>query len=188
MKKIYLVKKDPQLPGSEENWIMMNSYEFAMFMKTDEGQSRRNCFAQLDACSFDDDIYIVECGLENARLWRSEKDKKDYLYEQVMKYEKGNHVDLKCPIGGVDEEITLEDTIIDENVNIESEFMDKEQKQALWKAIETLTPEEKDLLMQLYLNTETINITDYSRRKGFSQQKASYNRDRILRKLKKLLK
>ena len=41
MKKIYLVKKDVNKPSGEGNWIKMNSYEFAMFMKTLEGQERK---------------------------------------------------------------------------------------------------------------------------------------------------
>lgn len=188
MKKIYLVKKNPELPGNEDNWIMMNSYEFAMFMRTEEGQKRRNCFAQLNACTPDDDIYIVECGLENARLWRSEKDRQDYLAEQVIKYGKGNYVDLKCPIGSLEDAMTLEDTIADENINVESQILGKIQKEALKKAIETLNDEEQNLLMQLYLSNETISISDYGRRRGISQQKVSYQRDRVFRKLKKLLK
>lgn len=38
MKKIYLVKKNPEKPAGRENWIVMNSYDFAMFMKTPEGK------------------------------------------------------------------------------------------------------------------------------------------------------
>ena len=38
MKKIYLVKKDPAKEG-QDNWITMNGYEFAMFMKTPKGQA-----------------------------------------------------------------------------------------------------------------------------------------------------
>ena len=81
MKKIYMVKKNPNMPENEDNWIMMNGFEFAMFMKTEEGQRRKNNFAQLDACSEDDDIYIVECGEERAKEWRSEKYAHDYLRE-----------------------------------------------------------------------------------------------------------
>ena len=46
MKKIYLVKKDVNKPAGEGNWIEMNPYEFAMFMKTDEGKQRRPGFGQ----------------------------------------------------------------------------------------------------------------------------------------------
>lgn len=37
MKNIYLVKKNPEMEVSDENWIVMNAYEFAMFLKTPDG-------------------------------------------------------------------------------------------------------------------------------------------------------
>lgn len=79
MRKIYLVKKNPEQPADGNNWIVMNSFEFMNFVKTPEGQKRKACFGQLDACSVDDVIIIAECGTETAKQWRSEKDRHDYL-------------------------------------------------------------------------------------------------------------
>lgn len=79
MRKIYLVKKNPELPADGNNWLVMNSFEFMNFIQTPEGQKRRDRFGQLDACSVDDVIIIAECGTETAKQWRSEKDRHDYL-------------------------------------------------------------------------------------------------------------
>ena len=79
MRKIYLVKKNPELPVNGNNWIVMNGFEFMKFIQTPEGRERRKCFGQLDACSVDDVIIIAECGIETAKKWRSEKDSHDYL-------------------------------------------------------------------------------------------------------------
>ena len=79
MRKIYLVKKNPELPADGNNWIVMSSIEFMNFVKTPDGQKRKACFGQLDACSVDDVIIIAECGAETAKQWRSEKDRHDYL-------------------------------------------------------------------------------------------------------------
>lgn len=73
MRKIYLVKKNPELPADGNNWIVMNSIEFMNFVKTPDGQKRKACFGQLDACSVDDVIIIAECGTETAKQWRSER-------------------------------------------------------------------------------------------------------------------
>ena len=62
MRKIYLVKKNPELPADGNNWLVMNSFEFRNFIQTPEGQKRRDRFGQLDACSVDDVIIIAECG------------------------------------------------------------------------------------------------------------------------------
>ena len=53
MRKIYLVKKNPELPADGNNWLVMNSFEFRNFIQTPEGQKRRDRFGQLDACSID---------------------------------------------------------------------------------------------------------------------------------------
>lgn len=78
MRKIYLVKKDPELPADGNNWIVMSGHEFAMFMQTPEGKQRKNNFGQLDACTMDDVIIVAECGVDTAKRWRSEKDKQDH--------------------------------------------------------------------------------------------------------------
>ena len=70
MRKIYLVKKNPELPADGNNWLVMNSFEFRNFIQTPEGQKRRDRFGQLDACSVDDVIIIaiydyIERRLEN---------------------------------------------------------------------------------------------------------------------------
>lgn len=38
MRKIYLVKKNPELPADGNNWLVMNSFEFMNFIQTPEGQ------------------------------------------------------------------------------------------------------------------------------------------------------
>ena len=45
MRKIYLVKKNPELPVNGNNWIVMNGFEFMKFIQTPEGRERRKCFA-----------------------------------------------------------------------------------------------------------------------------------------------
>ena len=84
MRKIYLVKKNPELPVNGNNWIVMNGFEFMKFIQTPEGRERRKCFGQLDACSVDDVIIIAECGIETAKKWRSEKDSHSYLSAKGM--------------------------------------------------------------------------------------------------------
>lgn len=86
MRKIYLVKKNPELPVNGNNWIVMNGFEFMKFIQTPEGRERRKCFGQLDACSVDDVIIIAECGIETAKKWRSEKDSHDYLEAAKKKF------------------------------------------------------------------------------------------------------
>ena len=52
MKKIFLVKKDPEREG-KDNWIIMEGKEFSDFIRSEEGQRRNGVFGRLEACGYD---------------------------------------------------------------------------------------------------------------------------------------
>ena len=118
MKKVYLVKKNPEMPAGRDNWIVMNSYEFYKFMETTEGKTRRPNFGQLDGCDVDDVIIIAECGEETAAKWRSEKDRHDYLAEAKEKlgYKTFSYHAIASEDG---EDLTGEDLVQDEETDVE---------------------------------------------------------------------
>ena len=45
MRKIYLVKKNPELPADGNNWLVMNSFEFMNFIQTPEAETKRSLWA-----------------------------------------------------------------------------------------------------------------------------------------------
>lgn len=61
---IYLVKKNPNKPNSEDNWLMMSIAEFNEFVKTPEAKGRY--FADLGAHEYSD-IVCGQCGKHFAR-------------------------------------------------------------------------------------------------------------------------
>lgn len=71
--KTYLVKKDINKPDVQDNWIIMNGYEFARFMETEDGRRRKKNFAKLDRCDECDDAIIVECGAFRAKEWERQR-------------------------------------------------------------------------------------------------------------------
>ena len=46
MRKIYLVKKNPELPADGNNWLVINTIEFMNNIQTQERQKRRDRFGQ----------------------------------------------------------------------------------------------------------------------------------------------
>ena len=84
MRKVFYVKKDPTMPESNDNWIEMNSFEFEQFIHTPEGRERRYNFGRLDACSEDDAIIYIECGVEKAKEWKADKNRREYI-QKVQK-------------------------------------------------------------------------------------------------------
>lgn len=143
MRKIYLVKKDPAKDG-QDNWITMNGYEFAMFMKTLEGQARKDGFGQIDACGSDDNIIVMECGAEIARKWRAEKDRHDYLVEKEIA--SGITTFSYSSIYSEDEDVTGEDMLRDENCNVEEIAVLNLQIEELQSAINMLQEQERNVI------------------------------------------
>ena len=79
MKKTFLVKKNPDLPGTDNNWIIMKGFEFARFMETEEGQKRKSCFERIGSVDDEAGVLYMECSREKLpELWK-ERNHEDYL-------------------------------------------------------------------------------------------------------------
>lgn len=144
MRKIYLVKKNPELPVNGNNWIVMNGFEFMKFIQTPEGRERRKCFGQLDACSVDDVIIIAECGIETAKKWRSEKDSHDYLEAAKKKF--GVVVFSYNAQTTAENELSGEELLVDKQCDVAEEVLRRIQKANVQKSLSSLSSEEKDLI------------------------------------------
>lgn len=185
MKKIYLVKKDANKPADAKNWLVMNSYEFAMFMKTPEGQSRKDCFGPLDACSFDDYQIFAECGKNVATQWRSEKDAADYLRECEEKsgIKTLSYHNIVCD----DKKMSGEGLLVDEDCDIELYVVKKVEVEELHKALGKLLPEERKLIACLFLMDKPMSEQEYAEKTNGKQTTVGYQKRKILAKLKKML-
>lgn len=182
MKKVFLVKKNPDMPAEAENWIVMNSYDFAMFMQTPEGERRRENFGQLDGCDASDVIIIAECGADTAKTWKSERDRRNYLRKQAAVF-----VNSSFSLDDInEEELPSEETIGDPS-DMEEEVIKKIRVEELRKALESLTASERDLIQNLFLDSHSMSERQYGKMKGVSIQAISKNKYKILAKLKKLL-
>lgn len=186
MKKIYLVKKDVNKPAGEGNWIEMNPYEFAMFMKTDEGKQRRPGFGQIDACSSDECIIIAECGVDKARKWRAEKDAHDYLKQ--IEIEMGYTVFSYDEQQSTDDDLNGEELIADDELDVENEVITKITYDELYKAISTLSEYEQDLIQSLFFLKPAMREVDFANKYGFTRRTVGYHKKLILEKLKEVLK
>ena len=79
MKKTFLVMTDPEKGAREDNWTIMNAFEFARFMETEEGQRRKDCFEMLDPDYDGDGVLYIESGREAAAERKKEQNHSDYL-------------------------------------------------------------------------------------------------------------
>ncbi len=185
MRKIYLVKKNPELAADGTNWIVMNGYEFAMFMQTPEGQRRKDNFGQLDACTMDDVIIVAECGADTAKKWRSEKDKQDHL--KKLESDSGIETYSYEALDRPNQELTGEEWLVDTECNVEEEVQNKMHIEELYKAVELLDEADRMLICSLYLSKKAMTAVEFGKTHGFSPQLIQYYKRRALSRLKKIL-
>ena len=186
MKKIVLVKKDPSRAAGEDNWIVMNSYEFAMFMKTSEGQRRRSGFGVLPCCGAGDAMIIAECGEELAREWKSAANREYYLRKRNAEH--GNLVFSYSVLSALSGDGHFgEETLWDEKVNVEKIVQERLAKEKLREALRSLDAEERDLVEKMYLAEPPMTEEEYASSVGIKRYQANYRKYRVLKKLRRLL-
>lgn len=186
MRKLYLVKKTPELPADGNNWIVMNSFEFMNFIKTPEGQKRKECFGQLDACSVDDVIIIAECGTETAKQWRSEKDRHDYLVS--IEKQSGMKVFSYNTQTTTEDEMSGEELLVDNQCDVVEEVLRRFQKAHIQETLAALLPEERDLIESLILSDFPMTEREYAKKVGKTQSTIHCQKVAVLKRLKNMLR
>ena len=186
MKKTYLVKKDVTMPTSEDNWIIMNAYEFMEFIKTPEGQSRKANFGRLDACSEEDQIVFVECGKETARVWESDVNRRKYISKTLNEL-KPVFVDY-CSFVSDGECFQAEELLEDTSFDLEDSIIKKLDIELLREALGTLSRVEMELIQALFLSDEPMSLVEYADKKGVSKVAIFKQKERVLKKLRKAMK
>ena len=184
MKKIYLVKKDPSANG-KENWIVMNGQEFSEFIKSEEGQRRKKNFGILDACSDNDFVVVAECGSEEAKEWRSERNHHYYLKQFQNRSEEGGVLHLNESIG---EDITLEDLIGDPAQNVEESVLIRVSRKEIQIAIMSLTQLEKLLIEKMFLADRPMSMSEFAQLVNRNKSYVQRLKKSAFLKLRKFLK
>ncbi len=184
MKKIYLVKKDPKQPAGEGNWNMLNGYEFAKFLETEEGSLRKGNFSRIDGADNNDIIIIVESDpvtaleddrarmLANFRAKRNEK----IGYRTVSYF----------GIPDEDSQFDAEDNIPDDETNVEDAVIRSLEIEALVQAIKLLPEKDQILIEEMFLK-DRLTEQKYAQKHGISQKGANKRKNAALNRLKKIL-
>ena len=186
MKKVYLVKKNPEMPAGKDNWIVMNSYEYNKFLETPEGKKRDKGVGQLNGCDTEDVIIFAECGEEKAKEWRKDVNRDQYL--RILKQEAGYTVfSYNAITGDQGEDLTGEDLIRDESESVEETVVVQILKEELRVAILSLTESDRDLIEKLFLREHPLTETEYAKLTGSTRNRVHERKRTVLRQLRAML-
>ena len=78
--------------------------------------------------------------------------------------------------------------MVDDSVNIEEEVVRKLDRETIYKALDSLPAEDKELLTALYLLDEPMSEPEYAAVTGIPQSTISYRKIRSVSRLRELLK
>ena len=184
MANTYLVKKDPAIPCSDENWMIMSYEEYKEWAKTSEGMSRKVVFGKILRVDKSDDIIYIECDEENKKKCQSAIDK--LLYRKKVKNKLGYQFVSYCVVGYAQDEFR-EELIPDMETDVEEETIRKIDIEHLNAAIETLTKEEKELVVSMFLKETPLTGREYAKKIGITHAAVNYRRKAVLSKLRKAL-
>lgn len=185
MKNIYLVKKNPEMEVANDNWIVMNAYEFALFLKTPDGQRRKSDFGKLPNSSESDYTIYAECGSENAKAWKQERNR--HIYVEQQKENLGVSIFSYNSIEINDEEISGEELIVDPDCDVELYVVKKIEKEVLHKAIEQLSEYDRVLIYSFFFLDKPMTEKEFSEKYNINRRTVSYHKERALQRLKKIL-
>ena len=186
MKKIFLVKKNPDQPNSQDNWIIMNGAEFISFLRTPDGNRRKDMFARLEPMDSDECIYYAECDPKTKAEWEAASHRYKYLMSIIKKLAI-EFYSLDFMKAGENTK-SGEEMLVDERSITDANLIKVDEQRMLHKAVSELQPNEQELIRILFFSNEPVTDREAAARYGISPQLLLYRKRLILEKLRKKLK
>ncbi len=181
MKRIYLVKKDPEGPDRPDNWEIMNGTQFSAFLRTPEGKRRKRNFERLEACGEDDCIIVAECGEDRRAEWQAERDRRRYVRGTEKEHPS---VSLYAKVAETD--LILAETVGDPAGDVVETVLAKIEKDRLTGALSVLDPSERQVIALMYLSSDPMTRSAVAAHLGISKSAVRDLKCRAFRKLKRL--
>ncbi len=183
MKTTYLVKKNPEQPTGNDNWILMDGKQFQDFKESEEGKRRSNNFIKL-CTEYDEECIVMECDLKNLKQWKAELNHTAYV-DKVNKAT-GYKVLFYHQMEDTDDEINGEDVIRDTAVSVEDAVIAKLEIERLLKLVGQLSEEDQKLIQAFYLTETPMMESEYAKKYGIPTSTLHNRKVRVIEKLRKL--
>ena len=183
MKTTYLVKKNPEQPTGNENWIIMDRKQFKAFRESEDGKRRSNNFIKL-CTEYDEECIVMECDLENLKKWKA--DLNHTAYVQKANKEVGYRVISYHQFEVEDEDITGEDVMKDNAESVEDAVISRMETERLLSLISQLSEEDQGYIYRFYLTDMPMLEAVYAKNSGIPKSTVHFKKARALARLKKL--
>jgi len=173
MAKQYYIKKAPTVDGPNVEWIAINGKEFYQLITSSAGKGRY---------FIDMEDFMIESSEKEYADWRKEKDHSDYLR---------SHEDKRQILSLYSDMVTQdgngENLFQNEVLSTEDRALRSLEFEELKKALSLLESNEYYLIYALFLSPKQQKETELAKKFGVTQSGISWQKKKILEKLKSLL-
>ena len=183
MKTTYLVKKNPDQPTGNDNWIIMDRKRFKAFRESEEGKKRSNNFIKL-CTEYDEECIVMECDLENLKKWKAELNHTAYV--QKINQESGFTVISYHQFDSEDEDVNGEESLKGGTDSVEDMVIEKMETKRLVELVAQLNKEDQELIYCFYLTETPMKETVYAKKRGIPTSTLNDKKKRAIERLKKL--
>ena len=184
MNIIYLVKKDPNKPNSQGNWITMNYAEFKVFISSPDGRTRAPQFSAIPPALPGDPTYIAECGEEIAKDWDRENNRRKNLAQarRATGYKSVSYEELIERNEGF---LSREEILSDEScLSVEDQAISHIQQETIRRELGQLREDERRMLQAVYFDEARLSERVFGDAVSVSRDKVSRLKRRVLCNLK----
>ena len=178
----YFVWKDVNCNGVNPEWIEMDGRSFYAFTKDPANKDRRFVRLGNEVCEEADIIYLeatyeqfLKWHKEDVRNYRIRKDEIENPYKKVSLDDKASEL----------HELTFNEIVPDNSVNIEQEVVDKLHCEYVRKIVMDLPLEERHIIEVMYFGPEQLSVREAAVIFGVPFQTLHSKKTQIFKKIKK---
>ena len=178
----YFVWKDANCKGVNPEWIEMDGRTFYAFTKDPANKDRRFVRLGNEVCEEADVIFLeatyeqyLDWIKEYSRNYRNRQDEIENPYKKVSLDDKASER----------HELTFNEVIADDSVNVEKEVVDKLHCEYVRKIVVDLPLEERHIIELMFYGNKTLSEREVARLLGITQTTLNYRKSKIFEKIKK---
>ena len=181
MVKKYFIWKNPECNGINPEYVEVSGKKYYEIIKADE---RKRYFKQIDeGVEFGMEVYVMETTYSDYLEWHKEQERKRRKKKEQEEYQP-KFVCLNDFVG--DSELTYEEVIADENVNVEDDAIKNLELQVLRECIANLTEKEQEIIRLIRISLEEdLSERDLCNLAGMKRTTFRSRKDKIFKKIEK---
>ena len=149
------------------------------FLKSPMGQGRR--FMKLVNSEGEEDEINIEVHADDMKVFRTYERREQYVADNERE---NPYTIISLSYAECDDEEYPEESLADEDVNVEEEVFHQIDLETLRRALDTLTEDEYALICALYLQDKPMTLQQYASRIGVHFTTVDYRRKCIFKKIK----